>query len=106
MSNLVELGHGIHDLIARTKYVHFHGYRLPVDIGEMPSTLLENWCWTKDVLKHLSCHYTKLDPKYLQQWRQDNPGLSDPEEKIDDQTLDSIIKIRNIHRGQYHLYQL
>ncbi|KAM3492039.1 hypothetical protein MY3957_004697 [Beauveria namnaoensis] len=101
-----ELGHGIHDLMARTKYAHFHGYHLPVDIGEMPSTLLENWCWTKDVLRHLSCHYTKLDSRYLQQWRLDNPNSPDPAEKIDDDTLDRIIKIRNINRGQYHLYQL
>ncbi|EGX91920.1 metallopeptidase MepB [Cordyceps militaris CM01] len=94
-----ELGHGIHDLVARTKYAHFHGYHLPVDIGEMPSTLLENWCWTKDVLRHLSCHYTKLDSKYLQQWRQDNANSPDPAEKIDEDTLDKIIKIRNIHRA-------
>ncbi|KAM3530449.1 hypothetical protein MY4038_004903 [Beauveria bassiana] len=94
-----ELGHGIHDLMTRTKYAHFHGYHLPVDIGEMPSTLLENWCWTNDVLRHLSCNYTKLDSKYLQQWRQDNPNSPDPAEKIDDDTLDRIIRIRNINRA-------
>lgn len=55
-----EMGHGIHDFLARTKYVHFHGYRLPSDFGEMPRIMLKNWCWMKDVLKGLSCHYTTL----------------------------------------------
>lgn len=34
-----ELGHAIHDLLSRTKFVNFHGSnRLPVDMGEMPSS--------------------------------------------------------------------
>ena len=96
----------MHDLISHTKYSRFHGTRLPVDIGEMPSTLLENWCWTKDILKELSCHYTTLDPDYLVQWRKDNPGQPDPPAKIPDELLDNILKSRNIDRGQYHLHQL
>lgn len=96
----------MHDLISRTKYSRFHGTRLPVDIGEMPSTLLENWCWNKDILKELSCHYTTMDSTYLEQWRKDNPNQPDPPTKIPDELLDNIIKSRNIDRGQYHLHQL
>lgn len=100
-----ELGHGIHDLVAHTKYSRFHGHRLPVDIGEMPSTLLENWCWDKDILKELSCHYSHL-PKYSEAWSAQNPGKDRPAKVIPDELLDSLIRNRNIFRGQYHLYQL
>ncbi|KAM3473297.1 hypothetical protein MY5147_004842 [Beauveria neobassiana] len=55
---------------------------------------------------NIHCGYEKLDSKYLQQWRQENPNSPDPAEKIDDDTLDRIIRIQNINRGQYHLYQL
>ncbi|PHH59998.1 hypothetical protein CDD81_2202 [Ophiocordyceps australis] len=49
-----ELGHGIHDLVARTRYSYFHGTSVVDDFVEAPSQMLENWCWTPSVLKRLS----------------------------------------------------
>ena len=100
------MGHGIHDLLAQTKYVRFHGYRLPPDFGEMPSMMLENWCWMKDVLQGLSRHYTTLEPNYLIEWRKQHPGASDPPTKIPEDLVDRLIKHRYLNRGLYHLYQL
>lgn len=40
-----ELGHGIHDLVAKTTYARFHGASTAADFNEAPSQLLENWCW-------------------------------------------------------------
>ncbi|KAJ5643693.1 peptidase family M3 [Penicillium longicatenatum] len=101
-----EMGHGIHDLLARTKYTHFHGYRLPPDFGEMPSIMLENWCWREDVLQGLSCHYTALDENYLAEWQKKHPGQPDPPTKIPVDLLKPLIKHRYFSRGLYHQYQL
>ncbi len=100
------MGHGIHDLIARTKYERFHGWRLPRDIGEMPSTFLENWCWIDDVLKGISCHYTTLDPAYLTKWRVENYGALDPPKQIPQEMVNNLTKRRYFNRGLYHLWQL
>ncbi|PYI05624.1 zincin [Aspergillus sclerotiicarbonarius CBS 121057] len=101
-----ELGHGIHDLLSKTKYIRFHGTSLPRDLAEMPSTKLENWCWLPDVLKNISRHYTTLNPNYLAKWRNQNPGLPDPPEKIHNESVDNLVKYRYWGRGLYHLEQL
>ncbi|KAJ5636993.1 peptidase family M3 [Penicillium lividum] len=101
-----KLGHGIHDLLARTNYTHFHGYRLPPDFGEMPSTLLENWCWMEDVLQQLSCHYTTLDANYLKGWRVQHPGEPDPPKKPPHGLIENLVKHRYSDKGLYYLDQL
>ncbi|KAJ5943769.1 Peptidase M3A/M3B [Penicillium verrucosum] len=101
-----KMGHGIHDLLARTKYIRFHGYRLPPDFGEMPSIMLENWCWMKDVLEELSCHYTTLDENYLADWQKQHPSEPNPPTKIPEGLVENLIKHRYFNRGLYHLYQL
>ncbi|KAK3312964.1 hypothetical protein B0H66DRAFT_578188 [Apodospora peruviana] len=56
-----ELGHGIHDVVSKTRFACFHGPEgVAVDFGEMPSQMLEQWCWTPSVLKSLSLHYSYL----------------------------------------------
>ncbi|KAJ5508103.1 Peptidase M3A/M3B [Penicillium freii] len=102
----IEMGHSIHDLLARTKYIRFHGYRLPPDFGEMPSIMLENWCWMKDVLEELSCHYTTLDENYLADWQKQYPSEPNPPTKIPEGLVENLIKHRYFNRGLYHLYQL
>lgn len=51
-----ELGHGMHQLLSRTRYAKFHGSRFTKDFIEIPSILLENWCWLPAQLKRLSRH--------------------------------------------------
>ncbi|PYH41045.1 M3 family metallopeptidase [Aspergillus saccharolyticus JOP 1030-1] len=53
-----ELGHGVHDLLGKSKYALFHGHRTVADFVEAPSQLLEAWCWVPDCLRQLSCHYS------------------------------------------------
>lgn len=57
-----ELGHGIHDLAARTRYSYFHGTSVVDDFVEAPSQMLENWCWSPSVLKSLSRHWQTHEP--------------------------------------------
>ncbi|RFU25411.1 hypothetical protein B7463_g10923, partial [Scytalidium lignicola] len=101
-----ELGHGIHDLLSRTSYVKYHGHRAPPDFAETPSIMLENWCWMRDELKQMSCHYTTLDSKYLNKWQEEHPGENCPPATIPDDIIDNLIRNRNLNRTLWFLYQL
>ncbi|OAQ79717.1 metallopeptidase MepB [Purpureocillium lilacinum] len=101
-----ELGHAIHDLVSKTKFARFHGTGLPVDFGEMPSILLENWCWMEETLSKLSCHYTTLDPRYLDEWRARHVGAPDPPAKIPSDLSKRLINTRYLNHGLYYLHQL
>ncbi|KAF5637179.1 peptidase M3A M3B [Fusarium sp. NRRL 52700] len=95
LSDVVTLfhGHGIHNLLSKTKYARFHGTNLPPDFGEMPSMLLENLCWRQDVLEQLSCHYTHLDSRYATDWRQRNIGADVlPDCKIPSHLVDALAR--------------
>jgi metallopeptidase MepB len=59
-----ELGHGIHDLVAKTRYARFHGASTAPDFNEAPSQMLENWCWLPNVLQIISKHYKSLSPEH------------------------------------------
>lgn len=102
----VELGHGIHDLLSRTKYSRFHGWQSPPDFAEIPSVMLENWCWMKHELKKMSRHYTTLDPGYLEAWLENHPGETAPQPTIPDELLDGLVAGRNQHQILQLLDQL
>ncbi|PYH99211.1 thimet oligopeptidase [Aspergillus ellipticus CBS 707.79] len=63
-----ELGHGIHDLVGKSKYAMFHGHRTVADFTEAPSQLLEYWCWIPECLRRLSCHFSYVSPEYYSHW--------------------------------------
>lgn len=77
-----------------------------MDFGELPSILLENWCWMEDALSELSCHYTTLDPRFLNKWRASHIGEPDPPARIPGNLLKSLIESRYLNRGLYYLHQL
>ena len=64
-----ELGHGIHDIVSKTKYARYHGTGTVQDFWEVPSQMLENWCWTYSTLRYLGQHYSTLSPEYEKAWR-------------------------------------
>ncbi|PYI06109.1 zincin [Aspergillus sclerotiicarbonarius CBS 121057] len=97
-----EMGHAMHNLLSQTQYARFHGSQGPHDFGEIPSTMLENWCWRKDVLKQLSCHYTQLSEEELSQWRTQHPGEADPPAQIPDQLVDDLIRGRYVGKGLWY----
>ncbi|KAJ9148665.1 Metallopeptidase [Pleurostoma richardsiae] len=101
-----ELGHGIHDLVSRTSNVRFHGPRAPPDFFEVPSVMLENWCWMKNELRQMSCHYTRLGPEYMASWQAEHPGEACPPEKIPEEMLEGLVQSRYMDRALWFLRQL
>jgi metallopeptidase MepB len=103
-----ELGHGIHDLVAKTRYARFHGTNLVVDFGEAPSQMLENCCWIPSVLKSLSKHYSHLSPEFLELWKkQAGVDAAQPAEQIPDEMVQDLLKTRHITFGPlFYLGQL
>lgn len=103
-----ELGHGIHDLVSKTRYSRFHGPEgVPVDFGEMPSQMLEQWCWTPSQLKSLSLHYSYLGAEMLKVWEKENKGISQPENQMPDVVIEALIRSRRFTFGPlFYLDQL
>ena len=103
-----ELGHGIHDLVARTIYSRFHGTNTVRDFVEAPSQMLENWCWTPSQLKALSCHYSSLSPEYETAWRE-NAGEGEqkkPDAKLPDELIENLIRTKHVNDALFNLRQL
>ncbi|KAG9603658.1 zincin, partial [Aureobasidium melanogenum] len=93
-----ELGHGIHDLVARIKYSVFHGTATVDDFCEAPSQMLEFWCWIPELLQSLSNHYTHLSPSYLETWKQENRDAeAQPEKHIPLTTIEKLVQAKNVN---------
>ena len=102
-----ELGHGIHDLVGRTKYSRFHGTNVVRDFVEAPSQMLENWCWTPGQLKYLSHHYSYLSPEYESAWRESAPkGTETPGETLPDDLIDKLVQSKHVNDALFNLRQL
>jgi metallopeptidase MepB len=104
--SIAELGHGIHDLLSRTQYSRFHGWRSPPDYAEALSIMLENWCWLGDELKQLSCHYTASDPLLAQEWQEQHPDEKQPPTTIPSFLVDPLVQSRHSFRALHMLGQL
>ncbi len=52
-----EFGHAMHHVLGRTELAAFAGTATKTDFVEMPSQMLEEWMWDKEILKTVSSHY-------------------------------------------------
>ncbi|KAG5928410.1 hypothetical protein E4U42_000706 [Claviceps africana] len=95
-----ELGHGMHDLMGRTKYAKYHGWRGRRDFVEAPSQLLEFWCWLPETLKSMSCHYSHLSEQYKHHWRRMHPhSRQDPEKQMPDAMVSTLLAAKRVNEG-------
>ncbi|KAK2757150.1 metallopeptidase [Colletotrichum kahawae] len=105
-----ELGHGIHDLVSRTKFARFHGpMGTAVDFGEAPSQVLENWCWTPEQIISLSHHYSYLSDEYFSNWKSKtgkNEDLLQPPEKLPREMVEGLLKAKHANTALGTLHQL
>jgi oligopeptidase A len=57
-----ELGHGLHHMLTQMEFGPVSGINgVEWDAVELPSQLLENWCWQPEVLSELSAHHETGD---------------------------------------------
>ena len=52
-----EFGHGLHGMLANTTYPSLSGTSVYWDFVELPSQVLENWCYEKECLDIFAKHY-------------------------------------------------
>ena len=58
-----EFGHGLHHMLTRVAYPAVSGINgVPWDAVELPSQMMENWCWQDEVLELISGHYESGEP--------------------------------------------
>lgn len=52
-----EFGHGLHGLLAQSTYISLSGTSVVRDFVELPSQIMENWCFEPQVMKTYAKHY-------------------------------------------------
>ncbi len=52
-----EFGHALHGMLANTNYSSLSGTSVSWDFVELPSQILENWCYEKEALELFAKHY-------------------------------------------------
>ena len=52
-----EFGHALHGMLANTVYPSLSGTSVYWDFVELPSQILENWCYEKEALELFATHY-------------------------------------------------
>ncbi|MFT4805387.1 MAG: Zn-dependent oligopeptidase [Psychroserpens sp.] len=52
-----EFGHALHGMLANTTYPSLSGTSVFWDFVELPSQILENWCYEKEALELFATHY-------------------------------------------------
>ena len=52
-----EFGHALHGLLANSTYPSLSGTNVSRDFVELPSQVMENWCWEPEVMKTYALHY-------------------------------------------------
>lgn len=57
-----EFGHALHGMLADTTYPSLSGTNVFWDFVELPSQILENWCYTTEILTLMARHYQSGQP--------------------------------------------
>ena len=52
-----EFGHALHGMLANTRYPNLSGTSVYWDFVELPSQVMENWCYEKEALSLFATHY-------------------------------------------------
>lgn len=64
-----EFGHALHGMLAKGRYASLSGTHVYWDFVELPSQMLENWCYEKECLDSFARHYETNEPipaEYIQ----------------------------------------
>lgn len=81
-----EFGHALHALLGATHMLGFSGTAVKTDFVEMPSQMLEEWLYSKEILTMISHHYKT-------------------KEALPDHLIKKIINLKNFGNGHWVLRQ-
>ena len=83
-----EFGHGLHHMLTKEKYLQSSGIAgVAWDAVELPSQLMENWCWVPESIAMISEHYQSGG-------------------KLPSQVLEKMLAARNFQSGMRSVRQL
>lgn len=78
-----EIGHVMHHIYGKSKYIMFSGTNVELDFIETPAQVLDLLCWEKHIIRQLSLHYkTKT--------------------QLPDNIIDKLIKLKNLDIGLHY----
>lgn len=81
-----EFGHAIHEILGAQPFMTKCGTNVKLDFVELPSQILEEWLWDREILKLASSHY-------------------ETGESLPDSTIDSLLAARNVASGMHYVRQ-
>lgn len=94
-----EFGHALHGMLSKVTYPSLSGTNVARDFVELPSQLMENWCYEEETLRLFATHYQTGDPLPIE-WVKKVKAVED--------FMKGILNVRQLNFGfldmEWHTY--
>ncbi|ATA85190.1 M3 family metallopeptidase [Capnocytophaga sputigena] len=94
-----EFGHALHGILSKVTYPSLSGTNVARDFVELPSQLMENWCYEEETLRLFATHYQTGEPLPIE-WVKKVKAVED--------FMKGILNVRQLNFGfldmEWHTY--
>ena len=94
-----EFGHALHGMLSKVTYPSLSGTNVARDFVELPSQLMENWCYEEETLRFFATHYQTGEPLPIE-WVKKVKAVED--------FMKGILNVRQLNFGfldmEWHTY--